>query len=80
MRGRSGEFVAETGRGDDCLSEKIEPTLDATLPRLPSPPLPFSFNSPPTPPGFRSGLVFGLDPRRGLKASLILPTGEGDRF
>lgn len=26
----------------------------------------------------RSGLVFGLDPRRGLNASLSLPAGEGD--
>lgn len=79
MRGRSGEFVADTGKGDDCLSENIEPTLDATLPRLPSPPPP-SFLRTATPPGFRSGLRLGLDPRRGLKTSFILPTGEGDRF
>lgn len=79
MRGRSGEFVTDTGRGDDCLSENIEPTLDATLPRLPSPPLP-SFLRTPTPPGLRSGLRLGLDPRRGLKTSFILPTGDGDRF
>ena len=79
MRGRSGEFVADPGRGDDCLSANIEPTLDATLPRLPSPPL-FSFFRTPNPPGLRSGLRLGLDPRRGLNASLIRPTGDGDRF
>lgn len=69
--------MAETGWEIDCLSEKIDPTLEATLPRLPSPPLPLSV---PTPPGLRSGLVCGLDPRRGLKASFILPTGDGDLF
>jgi hypothetical protein len=79
VRGRSGEFVTDTGWGDDCLSENIELTLDATLPRLPSPPLALSFRSP-TPPPLRSGLVLGLDPSRGLNASFILPTGEGDRF
>jgi hypothetical protein len=85
VRGRSGEFVTDagfvtdTGWADDCLSENIELTLDATLPRLPSPPLVLSFRSPPLVP-LRSGLVLGLDPSRGLNASLILPTGEGDRF
>jgi len=85
VRGRSGEFVTDagfvtdTGWADDCLSENIELTLDATLPRLPSPPLVLSFKSPPPAP-LRSGLVLGLDPSRGLNASLILPTGEGDRF
>jgi hypothetical protein len=80
VRGRSGEFVAETCTEDDCLSENMEPTLDATLPRLPSPPLPLSFACTPTPPDLRSGLVFGLGASRGLKASFILPTGDGDRF
>ncbi len=62
-----------------CRSGNIDPILEATLPRLPSP-TDFSFNVPTPPPGFRSGLVFGLEPRFGVKACFNLPTGDGERF
>lgn len=81
VRGRSGELVEEVAWDAACLSGNIDPILDATLPRLLSA-ADFSFNvpTPPTPPGFRSGLVFGLEPRFGVKACFNLPTGEGDRL
>jgi hypothetical protein len=60
----------------------MAPILDATLPRLPSSPpelLLFFCRYPPKPlPPFRSGLVEG--PLREVRASRILPTGDGDRF
>ena len=81
--GRSGEATEAVWGGEGgILSGNIDPILDATLPRLPSAVLLFSFcNMPnPTEPGLRSGLVLGLGPRRGVRASLSLPTGEDDRF
>jgi hypothetical protein len=59
-----------------CLSN----ILDTTLPRLLLFPR-FSLDAAPDPlpPTFRSGLPLGLAPRRGLKASFNLPTGDGDR-
>jgi hypothetical protein len=82
--GLSGEDVFELGPDEICLSGKIEPILDATLPRLPST-TPADFSLPavlaPAPPGFRSGLVLGLPPPlRGVKACFNRPTGEGDRL
>ena len=65
-----------------CRSDNMELSLEATLPRLLSA---VDFLSSVTglvgltPPAFRSGLVFGLDPRR-VKAFLNRPTGDGDRF
>jgi len=81
VRGRSGELVEDGTCDAACLSGNIDPILDATLPRLLSP-ADFSFNvpTPPPPPGFLSGLVFGLEPRFGVKACFNLPTGEGDRL
>ena len=78
VRGRSGDEAVETGC-EDGLSGKMEPILDATLPRLLSV---FSFCSDPTvpPPGLRSGLVFGLAPFFGFRTSFNLPTGEGERL
>jgi hypothetical protein len=80
--GRSGDAVAETDCCV-CLSGKIAPILDATLPRLPSDIL-FSFSScnvSVRPPALRSGLDCWLDPLRpGRRASFNLPTGDGDLF
>jgi hypothetical protein len=64
VRGRSGGGVATTAVGVGCLSGNIDPILDATLLRLPSPAAFSLYPIPsPAPPDFRSGLVFGLDPR-----------------
>lgn len=86
VRDRSGECDGELAtivvelelEVCDCLSGKMAPILEATLPLLASAaPALFSFWSmlPKPPPVFRSGLV-----RRGLKASRSLPTGDGDRL
>lgn len=80
VRGRSGEEVVESV-WDDCLSGNIAPILEATLPRLLSAIVFFSCDDrlTPPPPGCRSGLVFGLGPRR-IKAFLIRAPGDGDRL
>lgn len=78
VRGRVGGEVTVFA----CRSGNIDPILDATLPRLLSPDVALSFNDDPAPtaPVLRSGLVLGLGPRRKIRASFSLPTGEGDRF
>lgn len=81
---RSGEAAAEVlTSGAPCFTGNMAPILDETLLLLLSVfAVPFSLKPMPKPPalGFRSGLVFILsDPRR-TSASLIRPTGEGDRF
>lgn len=74
--GRSGEEFADPVC-EGCFSN----ILDTTLPRLLLPAESFSFgNVPAPPPDLRSGLRLGLVPRRGLKASFNLPTGDGDRL
>jgi hypothetical protein len=81
--GLSGEDAFEVDSEDACLSGKIEPILEATLPRLASAPATLSFAGvvTATPLAFRSGLVLGLPPPlRGVKACFSLPTGEGDLF
>lgn len=80
VRGRSGDDEADPG---DDFSGKIEPSLDATLPRLLSAAL-FSFCncSAPLPPAWCSELgEVGLVPRfPGRKASFNLRPGDGERF
>jgi hypothetical protein len=62
--GRSGDGVATAVGGVGCLSGNIDPILDATLLRLPSPAAFSLYAVPsPAPPDFRSGLVLRLDPR-----------------
>lgn len=80
VRGRSGEDVNGSDAGD-CRSGNIAPILEATLPRLLSADGIFSCvdGLTPPPPARRSGLVFGLEPRR-VKAFFNRPTGDGDRF
>lgn len=74
--GRSGDDVSDPVC-DVCLSN----ILETTLPRLPFPVVSFSFGAVPALFSFfRSGLPLGLVPRRGLKASFNLPTGDGDRL
>lgn len=78
--GLSGDDELEFGSEDICLSGKIDPILDATLPRLPSTPTVLSFNTV-VPLLFRSGLVLGLPPPlRDVKTCFNLPTGEGALF
>ena len=79
VRGRSGDEVFVSGWGD-CLSGNIAPILEATLPRLLSAVAFFSSVDKLAPrPGCRSGLVFGLGPRR-AKAVFNRAPGDGDRF
>lgn len=80
VRGRSGEDATELC--GDCRSGNIDPILDATLLRLLSAVLFFSliFAAAPPPPALRSGLVLGLVPRRGCRASFNRPTGDAVRF
>ena len=61
-------------------SGKREPNLEDTLPRLLSAKEFKDVVDPPSPLDRRSGLVFGLALFFVFKASLNLPTGEGDRF
>ena len=81
VRGRSGEEVNGSVCGN-CRSGNIAPILETTLPRLLSAVVVLSCDErllTPPPPTCRSGLVFGLDPRR-VKAVFNRPTGDGDRF
>jgi hypothetical protein len=82
VRGLSGDDVPEPGSDDVCLSGKILPNLDATLPRLLFVPTVLSFDAMETTASLaalRSGLVLGLPPPRlGVRACLNLPTGDGD--
>ena len=74
--GRSGEVFSNAVCGV-CLSNILETTLLRLVFAAES----LSFGSVPTPPpDLRSGLPLGLVPRRGLKASFNLPTGECDRL
>jgi hypothetical protein len=76
VRGRSGEDVIDSD-DENCRSGNIELILEATLPRLLPAVVFFSCvdGLTPTPPAFRSGLVFGLEPRR-VRTFFNRPTGD----
>ena len=81
-----GRICAVLGRSGEELSKLVcevcfSKILETTLPRLLFPAESLSCGSVPArPPALRSGLMPGLAPRLGLKASFNLPTGEGERL